>query len=102
MSELMNALIIQLDRAMELIRHSGASSYGGPMTNRRMVNAVADLKYHLAASGNIDLLKARQVFAPTGALQEIAMENDWGSDFIQISIEVNEILDRMRALEKVP
>jgi hypothetical protein len=43
----------------------------------------------ITQSNNIDKQNLSLLFAPTGSLQEISMDNSWGSEFIQISAVVD-------------
>jgi hypothetical protein len=44
---------------------------------------------------NLDLNNLKDVsflFAPTGTLQEISLENGWGDEFIELSIKIDELV----------
>jgi hypothetical protein len=101
MSEILDTLMRRLNATQELLRLSSPSLYGGEATNQRVMDALFHIKQELLDNGEVDLLRVAQVFASTGALQEIALENDWGIQFVHISREVDRILDELKGFEKV-
>ena len=42
---------------------------------------------------SIDTERLKMLFAPTGAIQEIARENGWGDDFLRISRIIDQSID---------
>ena len=55
------------------------------MEIERLISA---LEFEIArsrSSQSIDTKRLGQLFAPTGAIQEISIENDWGDEFLQIA-----------------
>jgi hypothetical protein len=101
MSDILEALVRRLNTTLELLRHSQPSLYGGQATNQRVMDCLFRIKQQLNDTGEVNLLEVSQVFSATGALQEIALENDWGLHFVHIYREVTGIVEELKGFEKV-
>ena len=60
------------------------------------MDSLVRLKVQLADRGPVDILKARLLFAPTGILQEISLDNDWGHQFVELARDVDQLLAQLK------
>lgn len=68
-------------------------------------DAAADLRGHLAGLITGDLARIdrlMQLFAPTGALQEISINSGWGPQFMLLSAQFDAAIDQMRQSGELP
>jgi hypothetical protein len=42
-------------------------------------------------TGILDKIQLNLLFAPTGSIQEISIDNGWGAEFIKLAAEVDKI-----------
>ncbi len=83
--------IFALQEAISFLRQSKSSDWSSMPTDeiiRRLeaeINKVRNLK-----PVDVDLLD--RLFAPTGVIQEISIENGWGTKFLRISEVVDQFI----------
>ncbi len=60
------------------------------------INALTHIRGQLAVTGPVDVVKARLLFAPTGLLHEISMDNDWGHQFVELARDIDLLLTELK------
>jgi hypothetical protein len=86
-----------LQRTIDLVRGSRASSWA-QYEPEEIVEHVQRALDALGAGGDLDVSILRQLFAPTGAIQETSLGNGWGDEFLVLSGIVDAALaDRKQA-----
>lgn len=95
MHDVKQHLISKLDAACELAQRSEPSLYSGS-SPQKAVEALTHIRGQLTGSGKIDFVKAGLLFAPTGLLHELSMDNDWGHRFLQLASDVEELLAQLK------
>src|SRR5262245_12622952 len=80
-----------LQRTLELVAESRGSLWAQyePDEIVRELQAALDA---LAAGADVDVPRLRLLFAPTGAIQEISLDNGWGDEFLVLSGVVDAFL----------
>lgn len=82
-------LISSLDETIAFLRDSETSDY----SQTSVENIIASLGFELMKIRNsqpIDTRLLSLLYAPTGAIQETAMDNGWSQEYLRIS----EVIDR--------
>ena len=82
-------LIRALESTIRFLRNSRASAWAN-MSIEEMIQELESAVDRIANSQPMDAKLLALLFAPTGAIQETAIDNEWGDDFLKIS----EIVDR--------
>lgn len=85
-------LIPILEQVRELVcapPHAGI--YGEP---RRVLAEVERHLEEIRSSGATDLFELGVLFAPTGDLQEVSMDNGWGEEFLRLSAHFDRIAEQ--------
>jgi hypothetical protein len=80
----MEELIAALEKAILFLSKSGSSAW----ITLSPVEAMKLLEIELSKarrSQKLDKQLLQSLFAPTGSIQEISIDNDWGNQFIEIS-----------------
>ena len=89
----MKEIVAVLEKIVDLLRR--------PDTNvawshyRDAEDALADMNQHIAKLRGGDtssMSSLKLLFAPTGPLQEIAISNHWGTEFLSLTIRFDEAL----------
>jgi hypothetical protein len=70
--------------------HRSEDSPWGSQTIVELVNALEHALQNINQKGIFDKNELSFLFAPTGSLQEIANDNSWGEDFIQLSTVIDQ------------
>lgn len=70
-------------RAIQLLQNSHDSAY----THASVDEIIAALQ--AIQRGEEDQARLRLFFAPTGPIQEIAMDNGWGNEFLRLAKEID-------------
>lgn len=94
--DVLRELLVLLSRPGTDARYSGYESAR---------DAAADVRGHLAALVTGDLTRVGaliQLFAPTGALQEISINSGWGGQFMLLSAQFDAAIDQMRQCGELP
>jgi hypothetical protein len=82
----MNAIL----KTIELLQNSNDS----PFAHSSVVEVSAilqDLQLQIEQTSLADKTKLDFLFAPTGSLQEIAIHNGWGNEFLSLAAEIDKI-----------
>ena len=95
MHDIKQHLIRKLDRVSELVRQSEPSLWSGS-SHQNAMDSLSRLRGQLASAGPVDVTKARLLFAPTGILQEISIDNDWGHHFLELARDVDQLLVQLK------
>lgn len=77
-------LIYALEETISYLRSSKSSAWS-PMS---IDDIIRKLESELAKARNakpLDVILLDRLFAPTGAIQEISIDNEWGTKFLRIS-----------------
>lgn len=91
----MQKLIFALEKTVFLLKSSEDSIW----SNQTAVEAKAILEKELdklKKTGKFSFFgksKIKLLFVPTGALQEISIDNGWGNEYLQISEVVDEFIN---------
>jgi hypothetical protein len=80
-----------LQRTVDLVRGSRGSSWAQYETDE-IARGLQDGLDALAAGRAPDASVLRQLFAPTGAIEETALDNGWGDEFLVLSSVVDAFL----------
>jgi hypothetical protein len=77
-------LVIALEKIISLLRESESSLYGNlPFGDvHRQIEGELDKR---KKSQPVDIEHLRFLFAPTGSIQEISIDNGWGKEFLEIA-----------------
>jgi hypothetical protein len=51
---------------------------------------------NIESNNNIDKNKLQILFAPTGSIQDIAIDNGWGAEYLIISENVDKIISNLK------
>lgn len=82
----MEELIVALEKVLLLLGKSQLSAWGASSPEEEMeLNKIRTLQ-------QADKKLLQFLFAPTGSVQEISIDNGWGDEFIEIS----EIIDKYK------
>lgn len=84
-----NKLIYSLEETISFLQNSQPSGWA----NMSIEEIIQELDSEIAKAENsrpIDTKRLSFLFAPTGAIQEISIDNRWGDEFLRIS----EIVDQ--------
>lgn len=84
-------ILATLKRALELVNASRNSAWAGG----RVQQFAAELEAVIAALESqraFDRDELRVLFAPTGPLQELSLDNGWGDEFLSLAERVDAFL----------
>ena len=82
-------LISALEETLSYLQKSPSSDWA-PMSVEETIEVLESAIAKARSSQPIDTKRLSQLFAPTGAIQEISIENDWGDEFLQIAEIIDE------------
>ena len=88
-------LVAKLDATSRLVEKSEFGLVAG-ITKEHALSALAKLRRQLMEKDSMDVMEARMLFAPTGGLEEVAMQNGWGRQFLELAQEVDRFLARAK------
>lgn len=88
-------LVAKLDAACRLVEKSDFGFAAG-ITKEHTLVALGNLRRQLMEKGSMDLMEARMLFAPTAGLEEVAMQNGWGRQYLELAQEVERVLVRVK------
>ncbi len=86
-------LVSALEEVLALLRSSGSSDYSH-MSVSQIIKELELEQARIKISEPIDAKLLSLLFAPTGAIQETAIDNDWGEEFLKISEVVDQFVGR--------
>ena len=89
----MEELISALQATIDYLRKSDDSLYA-KQANEELISALEYILKSLNQHGIFDKDELGLIFAPTGSLQEIAIDNSWGEEFIQFSAIVDKYVKK--------
>lgn len=81
------AKIEALMRVAALLEASEESAWAS-QSPAELRDEVLELVARLEAGKRVSQRKLRRLFAPTGALQEIAVDNGWGEELLELALSV--------------
>ena len=84
-------LITTLEETIGLLKNSQPSDWA----SMSIEEIIQELEAEIAKAKNserIDRKLLSFLFAPTGSIQEISIDNGWGDDFLRISEVIDELL----------
>ena len=84
-------LITTLDETIRLVK-SSQSSDGASMFVQEIIRELESEITRAKNSEQINTKLLSFLFAPTGSIQEISIDNGWGDDFLRISGVIDEVL----------
>jgi len=82
-------LIAALEDAIRYLRVSGSSAWAS-MSVDEMIQALETELAKCRDSGRYDAHNLAFLFAPTGPLQEAAIDNGWGEEYLRISADIDQ------------
>lgn len=86
-------LINTLEKLLELVQHSQESAWASMEIDeiqKELGQYIKEIKV-----GNLKNLKKLQVlFAPTGPIQEISLDNGWGEQFVKLAGEIDRLINQ--------
>lgn len=85
----------KLDAACQFVERSNFKHVAG-ISKEHTLAALRDLRRQFMEKGYLDPIEASMLFAPTGGLEEISIENGWGSQFLEIAREIHRRLEKQR------
>jgi len=77
-------LVLALEKTLSLLGESKSSDWAG-LTVEEVIRQLEDELDRARNSQPMDLKRLGFLFAPTGTLQEISIDNDWANEFLEIS-----------------
>ena len=80
-----------LQRTLDLVRGSSSSVWAHDEVPRIAEDLEAAI-LALKSGARVDRARLRILFAPTGSIQETAMSNGWGDEFLALSACVDRLL----------
>ena len=84
-------LLSALEKTLSHMQRSASSEWASKsvdeLSRELEMNIVA-----IRSSGNIDEGRLRFLFAPTAPIQEVAIDNGWGEDFLRLAEIVDQII----------
>ena len=80
----MKKLVSALQETISFLRNSQSSMYAG-LTVEEMIDKLESEIEKAKRLKPIDAKLLRLLFAPTGAIQDTAIDNSWGDEFLKIS-----------------
>ncbi|MGE5251135.1 MAG: hypothetical protein ACM3QS_13100 [Bacteroidota bacterium] len=95
MSNANRSLLQKLDAACQWVERS-EFRYASGISKEHTLAALRNLKRQFIEKGCVDSMEASMLFAPTGGLQEVAIENGWGSQFLEIADDISRTLQERR------
>ena len=81
-------LVITLEKTLSFLRESESSSYGS-LSVEEVIRQLENELDKRKKSQPVDVERLRFLFAPTGSIQEISIDNGWREEFLEIA----EIID---------
>lgn len=79
-----------LTKTLELLQGSSDSLYA-PLSAQEISAALQCIQTEFEQTGELDKTQLSRLFAPTGPIQEIAIDNGWGAEFLLLAAEVDKI-----------
>jgi hypothetical protein len=95
MFDVRRALIERLDFTSALVRTSDAYAYPTDC-NQRALDALSQVKEQLVGAGPVDTLRLVLLYAPKSLLHEIAMDNDWAPQYLNLTHDVDRLLQELK------
>jgi hypothetical protein len=86
-------LIAALEEAISYLRRSESSGWSN-MPIEEIVRKLETVVNRVKVAKPIDVIMLDRLFAPTGVIQEISIDNGWGTKFLRISEIVDEFVGR--------
>jgi hypothetical protein len=86
-------LIAALEEVISYLRRSESSGWSNMPVEEIIRKLEAEVN-KLKAAKPIDVILLDRLFAPTGVIQEISIDNGWGTKFLRISEIVDEFVGR--------
>lgn len=84
-------LILALERTLLLLRRSESSDWARLSVEK--VERILEAELGKARSSQpLDQDTLRYLYAPTGSLQEISIENGWGKEFVEIANLIDQFI----------
>lgn len=80
-----------LQRTLDLVRGS-ASAVWAPDEVPQIAEDLEAALLALKSGAQVDRARLRMLFAPTGSIQETALSNGWGDEFLVLSACVDAVL----------
>jgi DNA replication initiation complex subunit (GINS family) len=77
-------LVIALDKTLSFLRESDSSLYAD-LTVEEVIRELEEQLDKRRKSQPVDIERIRFLFAPTGSIQEISINNDWGQEFLEVA-----------------
>jgi hypothetical protein len=84
-------LVEKIDAAYQFVERSEFTFSAG-ISKEHTLTALEDLKRQVVARGSVDAMEARMLFAPSGGLEEVALQNGWGREFLELAQEIEQVL----------
>lgn len=82
-----------LEETISFLRNSQSSDWAGMSVEE----LILELESEIARAKNAQPVDAKRLgllFAPTGPIQEISLDNSWGEEFLRIAEVVDQFIDR--------
>lgn len=84
-------LIAALEETISYLRRSESSNWSNMPVEEIIRKLEAEVN-KVKAAKPIDVIMLDRLFAPTGVIQEISIDNGWGTKFLRISEIVDEFV----------
>jgi hypothetical protein len=81
-----------LRRTLALVEASQTSAYA-PQTAEDIAHELGAALAALASGERVDRFRLKVLFAPTGVIQETAIDNGWGEEFLWLSERLDASLE---------
>jgi hypothetical protein len=86
-------LLSALQETISYLRKSEPSGWSH-MPIEEIIRKLEAQVTRLSSAKPLDIILLERLFAPTGVIQEISIENGWGTKFLRISEVVDEFIGR--------
>jgi hypothetical protein len=83
----------ELENILNYLDKSTVDGYFGTISVLETKECVNDIINGIDNKMEIDINKLKLLIAPTGAVQEISIDNGWGKEFLKISGKIDEIIN---------
>jgi hypothetical protein len=94
-------LAAKLEAACELVERSDFGLVAS-ISKEHALKALGDLRRQVLETGTMDVLEASMLFSPTAGLEEVAIQNGWGREFLALAQDVDRTLQEHKEDKQGP
>jgi hypothetical protein len=75
-------------KTIELLQRSADSAYARISVNE-IITSLQAIQTKFEQTGRLDTAQLSLFFGPTGSIQEIAIDNDWRDEFLELAKKID-------------